>query len=168
MNIGDAFLDSIRARFQMYRELAEKTFEQLDDDDFYYRPDPASNNIAILIQHMAGNLRSRFTNFLNSDGEKPWRNRDQEFEDQHLDRSQLMHLWQEGWSCLFDALDNLREQDLIKHVTIRDEPLTVIDALHRQLAHHAYHVGQIVYLGKVLKKNRWKTLSIPRKNSPST
>ncbi|PJJ76206.1 uncharacterized protein DUF1572 [Thermoflavifilum aggregans] len=167
MNLADAFLDSIRARFQMYRELAEKTFEQLNDEDFYYRPDPSSNSIAILIQHMAGNLRSRFTDFLNSDGEKPWRNRDQEFEDQQLDRNELMQQWQQGWKCLFDALDSLKEQDLVRHVTIRDEPLTVIDALHRQLAHQAYHVGQIVYLGKVLKKNRWKTLSIPRKNSPS-
>lgn len=164
MNLADAYLNSIRSRFQMYRELAEKTFEQLSDEDFYYRPDPESNNIAILIQHMAGNLRSRFTDFLHSDGEKPWRNRDKEFEDQHLDRNQLMHLWQQGWSCLYDALEVLSEQDLTRHVTIRHEQISVIDALNRQLAHHAYHVGQIVYLGKMIRKNRWKSLSIPKKN----
>ena len=146
-----------------YKSLGDKTFEQIDDEDFYYRTDEDSNSISILVQHISGNLISRFTNFLNSDGEKPNRLRDEEFEEQNLTREKLIEKWEEGWRVFFNTLKSLKESDLVKVVIIREEPHSVIEALDRAAAHYAYHVGQIVMLAKQIKKSDWKTLSIPKK-----
>jgi len=165
MNIEEGFLKDIIKRFQSYKELGDKTFAQLDDKDFFYQPSAESNSIAIIIQHMHGNMLSRFTNFLTEDGEKPWRKRDEEFEQSNVTQQSLIDAWNEGWERLFETLRNLKREDLTKTTPIRNEPLPAYDALLRALAHLAYHVGQIVYLGKAIKDGEWKTLSIPKKQS---
>ncbi|WP_431215224.1 DUF1572 family protein [Puia sp. P3] len=121
-----------------------------------------SNSIAVIINHMAGNMTSRWTNFLTEDGEKPGRNRDQEFTDPSLGKEDLLALWEKGWTCLLDTLRSLREEDLMKTITIRHEPLMVVDAINRQLAHYPHHVGQIVYIGKMIRGEAWQSLSISR------
>jgi hypothetical protein len=165
MNIEEGFLKDIIKRFQSYKELGDKTFAQLDDKDFFYQPSTESNSIAIIIQHMHGNMLSRFTNFLTEDGEKSWRKRDEEFEQSNVTKQSLIDAWNEGWERLFETLGNLKGEDLTKTTPIRNEPLPAYDALLRALAHLAYHVGQIVYLGKATKDGEWKTLSIPKKQS---
>ena len=144
---------------------AEKAIDQLSDKDFHYKPDAESNNIAIIMKHLAGNMLSRFTDFLTTDGEKPDRNRDGEFEDDFTSREDLTNFWYKGWTCAFDSIKNLREDDLLKIVYIRNEPHTVIRALQRQLVHYAYHCGQIVFLAKQIKSTDFKTLSIPKGKS---
>ena len=165
MSLEKTFLASYIKRILYYKKLGEETFEQLDELDFHYQPNEESNSIAIIIQHLAGNMLSRFTNFLTEDGEKDWRNRDTEFEQQHLSKEQLLKLWEDGWACFLNIVQSITEADLEKIITIRSEPLTVVDALNRQLAHYPYHVGQIVYLGRVIKNKAWKNLSIPKGNS---
>lgn len=160
-----SFLTSYIKRTAYYKTLGEQTFAQLDEIDFHYQPNEESNSIAIIIQHIAGNMLSRFTDFLNTDGEKEWRQRDHEFEEQHLNKEQLIALWQKGWDCYLRAVQSLTEADLEKTITIRSEQLTVTDALNRQLAHYPYHVGQIVYLGRMIKNKTWKNLSIPKGQS---
>lgn len=159
------FLQSVVKRLSYYKELGDKTFVQLADADFNYRPNEASNSIAIIIQHMAGNMLSRWTDFLITDGEKEWRNRDTEFEEQQLTRQQLLALWEKGWACCLQAISSLTEADLDKTIYIRSEGLNVVDAINRQLAHYPYHVGQIVYIGRMLKNEQWQNLSIPRGQS---
>ena len=161
--ITSAYLDSATRWSTYYKNLAERTFEQLSDDDFYYSPNEESNSIAVIIQHMSGNMLSRWTNFLTEDGEKEWRIRDDEFEAHEYTRSQLMDTWNKGWTCFFEAIQTVHESDLLKTIYIRKEPLTVIDAINRQLGHYPYHVGQIVYIGKILKAQNWKNLSIEKK-----
>lgn len=161
-SIGAAFLESAVKRFGEYKALGDKTFAQLSDEQFHFQPNPESNSIAIIIQHMHGNMLSRWTAFLTEDGEKGWRNRDAEFEVQPFSKEQLVQLWNEGWSVLFNTLASLNEHDLLKKITIRKQPLLVIDAINRQLAHYSYHVGQIVFLGKMVQGEHWQTLSIPR------
>ena len=151
--------------FTYYKNLGDKTFEQLHADDFDFTPAEESNSIAIIIQHLCGNMLSRWTDLLNSDGEKAWRQRDAEFEKSALTKEQLLSLWEKGWACVFEALDDLTPKDLKKTITIRGEPLLVIDVINRQLAHYAYHIGQIIYAAKILKKKDWKTLSIPKKKT---
>ena len=163
MSVESIYLQTAKRWFEYYKTLAEKTFEQLDDKDFHYAPNEESNSIAIIIQHMAGNMISRWTNFLTEDGEKKWRMRDDEFEVHESSRQQLIETWNKGWKCFFDTLDSLSEADLVKTVHIRNEPLFVVDAINRQLAHYPHHVGQILYIGKVLKGKEWTSLSIPRK-----
>lgn len=165
MNTGNEFLQSIIKRLNDYKKLADKTLAQLSSDDFYYQPNAESNSISVIIQHMAGNMLSRWTEFLTTDGEKEWRNRDQEFEEQHLPYNELMILWEKGWKCCLDTLEHLSENDLLKTIYIRQEPLLGIDAINRQLAHYAYHVGQMVYVAKIIKAENWATLSIPRGDS---
>jgi hypothetical protein len=165
MSLGKEFLDTAIKRFIYYKKLAEKTFDQLPDNDFHFTPNEASNSIAVIIQHMAGNMLSRWTNFLTEDGEKEWRRRDEEFEVHDYSRQQLLDLWNRGWDCFLGALKSLSEDDLLKTVTIRQEPLTVIDAVNRQLAHYPHHVGQIIYVGKIIKNEGWKSLSIPKGKS---
>ena len=165
MSLAENFLSSYIKRSIYYKELGDKTFEQLTEADFHYQPDKESNSIAIIIQHIVGNMLSRFSNFLTEDGEKPWRNRDTEFEEQQLTKEQLLQKWNEGWDCYLDAVKSLTEDDLLKTITIRSEELTVVDALNRQLAHYPYHVGQIVYIGRMIKKEQWKTLSIAKGKS---
>lgn len=165
MSTGKEFLQTAVRRLKYYKDLGDKTFEQLNEWDFHYQPNDESNSIAVIIQHMAGNMLSRWTNFLTEDGEKEWRKRDEEFEIHTYTKQQLLELWEKGWTCFFDALESLKKKDLKKTVHIRKEPLTVIDAINRQLAHYPYHVGQIIFLAKIIKNKSWKNLSIPRGDS---
>ncbi len=161
------YLKSVIKRFKFYKDLGDKTFEQLHEDDFDFVPAEECNSIGIIIQHMSGNMLSRFTDFLTTDGEKEWRQRDAEFEKSGLTKEQLIDLWEKGWSCVLETMDELTSKDLKKTITIREEPLSVIDAINRQLAHYAYHVGQIIYVGKILRNKEWKNLSMP-KNKPAS
>ena len=160
--IEKIFLESVIRRFKEYRQLGEKTFAQLNDEQVQVQPNEASNSIAVIIQHMHGNMLSRWTDFLTGDGEKEWRRRDEEFETHDFSKEELIQKWNEGWKVLFETLESLKETDLSKNVTIRSQPLTVVDAIHRQLAHYSYHVGQIVYLGRWFKNAEWQSLSIPK------
>ena len=165
MSLATAFLFSAIKRFNEYKGLGEKTFAQLNDEQMLRQPNEASNSIAVIIQHLHGNMLSRWTNFLTEDGEKSWRQRDAEFEVHALSKEQLIQLWEEGWKVLLETLQSLTEEDLLKTVTIRSQPLIVIDAINRQLAHYSYHVGQIVYLGRWFKDTAWQSLSIPKGGS---
>jgi hypothetical protein len=148
------------------KRLADGAIAQLSDVELFVTLDPESNSVAILIKHLAGNMRSRFTGFLLSDGEKPDRFRDREFElKPNTTRAEVMRWWDEGWEQLFATLESLKPEDVMRTVTIRGEPHTVLQAINRQLAHYAGHIGQIVFLSKHLKSNQWKTLSIPRGKS---
>lgn len=166
MNIENHFLENTIGVFKNYKSLAEKSFEQLNNnEDFHYVPDTESNSIAIIIKHMSGNMISRWTDFLTTDGEKPTRNRDGEFVEGKESKEELLAIWEQGWSVFFNTLNSLSGNDLLKTVTIRGEGLTVMQALNRQTAHYSYHVGQIVYLAKHLKNTNWKSLSIPKNKS---
>jgi hypothetical protein len=162
MNIASQFLDSAIKRFKEYKTLGDKTFAQLNDEEMLYQPNEASNSIAVIIQHLHGNMLSRWTNFLTEDGEKEWRNRDGEFEAQQFSKQQLTDQWNEGWKVLIDTLESLQEDDLLKTITIRTQPLVVIDAINRQMAHYCSHVGQIIYIGRLIKGEAWQSLSIPK------
>ncbi len=164
-NIATEFLQTAIKRFQTYKDLGDKTFVQLQQADFHFQPNEASNSIAVIIQHMSGNMLSRWTHFLTEDGEKEWRNRDEEFETHAYNKAQLTDSWEKGWACLLDAMKALTEEDLLKTIHIRGEGQSVIDAIHRQIAHYAYHVGQIVYLGRLTQDQQWKSLSIPKGQS---
>lgn len=164
-NLESEYLQTVIRRLRYYKDLGEKTFDQLSEAEFHYKPNDASNSIAVIIQHLSGNMLSRFTNFLTEDGEKPWRERDAEFTDQHLNREELLALWQKGWDCFLQTLENLQPGDLLKTITIRNEQLSAIDAINRQFAHYPSHIGQIIYLGRVIRGEQWKNLSIPVGNS---
>ncbi len=156
-------LESVRHHFRLYKRYGEGALKQLREEDFYWQPNPEVNSIQIIIQHLNGNMLSRWTDFLTSDGEKPTRNRDGEFENSGpLPRERLNGLWEEGWACLFAAVDALTTEDLLKDVTIRGQKMSVIEALNRQATHAAYHMGQIVHIAKERLGTDWKTLSIPR------
>lgn len=148
-----------------YKDLGDKTFEQLNEWDFHYQPNEVSNSIAVIIQHMRGNMLSRWTNFLEEDGEKEWRQRDDEFEVHDYNKQQLLELWEKGWTCFLGALESLKKKDLKKTVYIRKEPLSVIDAINRQLAHYPYHIGQLIYIARIIRNKNWKNLSIPKGQS---
>jgi len=163
--LGTEYLQTVIRRLRYYKLLGEKTFEQLTDADFHYAPNAASNSIAVIIQHVSGNMLSRWTNFLTEDGEKSWRSRDGEFEVHNYTRQQLLELWEKGWQCFLSALMALTESDLLKTIYIREEPLLVIDAINRQLAHYPYHIGQILYIGKQIKGANWQSLSIEKGKS---
>ncbi len=165
MSVASQFLPQIIKRFKAYKELADKTFEQLEEKDFFYKPSSQSNSIAIIIQHIYGNAMSRWTNFLTEDGEKEWRKRDSEFEVMDITNQDLISFWNTGWDTMFKALELLTEEDLDETIYIRNKPIAVFDAIIRQFSHYSYHVGQIVYLGKMQKDNEWKNLSIPRGES---
>jgi hypothetical protein len=156
---------SARATFAAQRRLAERAIEQLTDEQVHVTPAPDANSVAVIVQHVGGNLRSRWTDFLTSDGEKAWRRRDEEFEELRLDRAALVAVWEAGWTACFSALDALSDADLARTVTVRSEPHSVIQAIHRSLAHTSYHVGQIVQLARTLAGPAWKTLSVPRGGS---
>ncbi|HTN07399.1 DUF1572 family protein [Agriterribacter sp.] len=162
---GSVFLQSAIKRVNYYKQLSERTFDQLEEKDFYFQPNGISNSLAVIIQHMSGNMLSRWTHFLTEDGEKSWRSRDTEFEDQHYSKQQLMVLWEKGWLCFTGTLESLQDNDLLKTVYIRKEPLLVIDAINRQLAHYPHHAGQIIYIGKIIKGTEWKSLSIEKNKS---
>ena len=163
MSISKLFLQSAIKRLGYYKDLGDKTIAQLSNPEFHFQPNSESNTMAIIIQHMAGNMLSRWTDFLTTDGEKEWRNRDGEFEDQGLDKDELVELWNTGWDCLFNTLKGLHEEDLLATISIRAEELTVVDAINRQLAHYPYHVGQMIYLGKMIRDSGWVNLSMPKR-----
>ena len=158
-------VESIRAEYLRYKTLAEGAIDQLDDADLAKTDTSGSNSIAVLCWHISGNLKSRFTDFLSSDGEKPWRDREEEFNERNVSRAELLEKWNGGWKVLVDTLSTLTDDDLKKTVTIRQQPLIVHEALHRSLAHTVYHVGQIVYIAKGLRGAAWNSLSIPRGQS---
>ena len=167
---GTAFeqlLHSIVECFRSQKRQAEKAIDQLPDDKLHIPLDANTNSVCVIMKHMAGNLQSRFSDFLSSDGEKPGRDRDAEFVDEHASREQIMAHWNAGWQVLFGTLATLTPDDLTKTITIRHEPYGVIDALHRALAHQAYHVGQIIQLARFLAKDQWQTITIPRGGSPA-
>jgi len=164
--LGPHYLDEIQRQMRGYKRLAEGGMAQLDDDQLFVTLDPESNSVAILIKHLAGNMRSRFTDLLTTDGEKPDRQRDTEFEiSANTTRQDLMNTWEKGWSRVFKTIQELRPEDLLLPAPIRGEPHTVLQALNRALAHYAQHVGQIVFLAKHLRSSQWKTLSVPRGKS---
>ncbi len=165
-DVASAYFEEARRSLRGHKHLAEGAFAQLQDEDFFRQLDSEANCVAVIIKHMAGNMRSRFTDFLTADGEKPTRRRDQEFEiGSSTTRAEVMKWWEEGWKVVFDTLAALQPSDILRTVTIRGEPHTVLQALNRQLAHYAYHVGQIVFLAKHIRGTAWKSLSIPRGKS---
>ncbi len=163
--MGNNFLESAIKQFEYYKLLGEKTFSQLSDEKLFWQYNSESNSIAIIVKHMHGNMLSRWTNFLTSDGEKDWRNRDDEFENDITTKEEMLSKWNAGWQCLFDALHSLQETDLQKIIYIRNQGQTVTEAINRQLCHYSYHVGQIVFVGKMICNENWISLSIPKGNS---
>jgi uncharacterized damage-inducible protein DinB len=156
--------DSI-SLFQYYKRLAERAIEQTPDEALFASLDTESNSIAVIIKHMSGNMRSRWTDFLTSDGEKPDRNRDTEFETSPTTRRELLEKWEEGWRYVFAALEPLSDADISRMVTIRSEPHSVMQAINRQIAHYSYHIGQIVFLAKHFSAANWRSLTVPRGKS---
>ena len=152
-------------RFLYYKELGDKTFIQLDDKGILWRYNEESNSIATIVKHISGNMKSRWTNFLTEDGEKEWRNRDQEFEETISTKVEMLKVWESGWTVLFNAIDQITPENLDETILIRGEKHSVMDAFLRQLAHYPYHIGQIIYIAKMLKNEDWKTLSIARNQS---
>jgi len=159
------YLESVRKQFEYYKMLGEKTFGQLEEDALFWQPDEENNSIAIIVGHLWGNMQSRWTNFLTSDGEKTWRDRDAEFEAIIQSKEELLTKWEEGWSCLFEAIDSINENNFDTTIYIRNQGHTIVEAINRQLGHYAYHIGQIVFLGKIIQKSDWKSLSIPKGQS---
>jgi hypothetical protein len=160
------YLEEARRQMRGQKRMGEGAMAQLGDDEFFLTLDPESNSVAILVKHLAGNMRSRFTDFLMSDGEKPDRFRDREFEvSGTTTRAEVMRWWEGGWSCVLGAIETLKPEDVSRTVTIRGEPHTVLQAINRQIAHYAAHIGQIVFLAKHLRSSKWKTLTIPRGKS---
>jgi hypothetical protein len=165
-NLAQHYLENVIAEFRSLKKLGDRAMEQLDDEQFFVTLDPESNSIAVIVKHLAGNMRSRWVDFLTSDGEKPDRYRDQEFIiDENAKRAEVVELWERGWRHVFDAIEPLRRDDVMRTVIIRREPHTVLQAINRQLGHYAAHVGQIIFLAKHLKSTEWKTLSVPRGQS---
>jgi len=160
-----SYLEDSLAVLRMYKSLGERAMAQVSDEQLQTALDGEANSIAVLVKHLAGNMRSRWTDFLTSDGEKPDRNRDSEFEAPPATRSALVELWESGWRCLFTALEPLQDSDLVRTVYIRGEPHSVMQAINRQVAHYALHIGQIIFLAKHLQSSRWVSLSIPRGKS---
>ena len=160
-----SYLEDAVGVFQYYKRLADGAMSQLSDEQLFAALDPEMNSVAIIVKHMSGNMVSRWTDFLGSDGEKPTRNRDAEFEDAPKTRAGVMECWERGWQALFAALEGLTEDDLAKAITIRGEAHSVMQAVNRQMAHYPYHCGQIVFLAKHLRSSEWKSLSVPRKGS---
>jgi hypothetical protein len=160
-----SYAEDARAIFRQYKRLADGAIAQVSDADLTRTLDPEMNCMAIIMKHMAGNMLSRWTDFLVTDGEKPWRNRDSEFEHPPATRVELTALWERGWSCLFAALEPLTDVDLARTVTIRGEAHSVMQAINRQVAHYSYHCGQIVLLAKHFQSSNWKCLTVPRKKS---
>ncbi|MDB4752487.1 DUF1572 domain-containing protein [Winogradskyella sp.] len=160
-----SYLDSVKKQFEYYKSLGDKTFEQLSFEELKIQFTQDSNSISIIVKHLVGNMLSRWTNFLTEDGEKEWRQRDKEFIDNYSNKEDLFNSWNKGWSCLFNTLNAINNNDLNHIVYIRNQGHTVTEALNRQMMHYAYHIGQIVYIGKLVKGKDWKSLSIPKGES---
>ncbi len=159
------YLEDTLAAFRNYKRMADKALEQVSDEEFFRQVDPESNSIAVIVKHISGNQHSRWTDFLTTDGEKKYRQRDTEFEILDKNREWLMNYWEVGWKILFDSLESLTPEDFSKSVTIRGESHTIFEAINRQLTHYAYHVGQIAFLAKHYRSSEWKTLSVPKNKS---
>jgi uncharacterized damage-inducible protein DinB len=161
------FLTSAIKLFRYYKKLGEGAIAQLDDKDIQARPNEASNSIALIVHHLSGNMLSRWTDLLTSDGEKPWRNREAEFDEDYPDKKTMLEAWEKGWACLLDTLESLKPEDLEKIIYIRNEGQSVMEAIQRQLAHYPHHVGQILYQAKAIKGDSFTSLSIPKGKSDS-
>lgn len=159
------YINSIIKQFEYYKMLGNKTFNQLSENDILWQFNHESNSIAIIVNHLHGNMKSRWTDFLISDGEKEWRNRDEEFENIIQTKKELLVKWNEGWDCLFLALNSINKDNFDSKIYIRNQSHTIIEAINRQLAHYSYHVGQIVFLGRMIKGDNWVSLSIPKGKS---
>jgi Protein of unknown function (DUF1572) len=165
LHFTTSYLEDALELFRQSKKLAERAMEQVTDEQLFTPLDPETNSIAVIVKHLSGNMRSRWTDFLTSDGEKPDRNRDGEFLDPSPNRQALLETWEDGWKRLFEALESLSEADLVRTVTIRGEPHSVMQAINRQIAHYGLHVGQIVLLARHFAGPRWKSLSVPRNQS---
>lgn len=165
MSIGNEYLKVIQERFKSVKVLGDKTISQLTEEDIQWVLNMGSNSIAVIVKHISGNMISRWSDFKTSDGEKPYRNREQEFVNNISSKQELISIWEKGWHILFETLNDLGEQDLLENIYIRGESHTILEAIERQLAHYAYHIGQIVYIGKQLKDENWLSLSIPKGKS---
>ncbi|WP_342600894.1 DUF1572 family protein [Psychrobacillus sp. FSL H8-0483] len=163
MDIGSEYLKIVIKRFKEAKVTAEKAIEQLTESELFWAPNEESNSVAIIVKHMSGNMVSRWTDFLITDGEKPFRNRDDEFMGDIQTKEQMMELWEIGWNTFLNGLKSIEEEQLLKTITIRNEPHSVMQAIERQMYHYSYHIGQIIYVAKFLKSSDWKTLTIPRK-----
>ncbi len=159
------YLESVKKQFEYYKMLGEKTFSQLSDEQLFWQYNEESNSIATIVKHLWGNMLSRWTDFLTTDGEKEWRHREAEFDNDINTRQEMMNKWNEGWDCLFKALNSLNESNINETIYIRNMGHSVVEAINRQLAHYPYHIGQIVFIGKMATGNTWNSLSIPRGNS---
>lgn len=166
-NPGKSYLESAGKQFQYYKMLGEKAMAQLEPEQLFVAVNDDTNSIAVIVKHLAGNMLSRWTDFLTSDGEKDWRDRDAEFDNTIQTKEEVLAAWEKGWQCLFDALNGLQPEQLVQLIYIRNEGHTVIEAINRQLAHYPYHVGQIVFYAKQLKTSAWDSLSIPKNQSGS-
>ncbi|WP_196894821.1 DUF1572 family protein [Aureivirga marina] len=164
MNVEE-YKKAVLKQFNSYKTFAEKTISQLDEKDLFWQYNEESNSIAIIIHHMYGNMLSRWTDFLTSDGEKEWRNREKEFENLATTKKQLMQNWEKGWNCLFDAIYSINEETINSDIYIRNEKHSVVDALSRQMMHYPYHIGQITFIGKMILGEKWKSMSIPKGKS---
>jgi len=165
MHIQTNYLNSTKELFRYYKQLGESTFEQLTEAELFWQYSETNNSIAIIVNHLWGNMLSRWTNFLTEDGEKEWRKRDIEFEDVIQTKAQFTERWEAGWACLFEALDSVNEANFDHTIYIRNMGHSIIEAVNRQLAHYAYHIGQIVFIGTLIKGESWTSLSIPRGKS---
>ncbi|MED0676473.1 DUF1572 domain-containing protein [Aneurinibacillus thermoaerophilus] len=165
MSIQNEYLQCVIANFKTIKDLGEKTISQLDIEELHWCPTSQSNSIAIIIKHLSGNMLSRWTDFLTTDGEKPNRNRDDEFKGGYPTKKALLQAWENGWNTLFTTLHSLTENDLLKTIYIRGEAHSVVKAIQRQISHYSYHIGQIVYIGKQIKNENWSSLSIPKGKS---
>lgn len=169
MEATNSYLESVKKQFLYYKTLGEKAMDQLEPEQLLVSINEDTNSIATIVKHLSGNMLSRWTDFLTTDGEKEWRNRDLEFDSpfQGNDKESIMTFWNKGWDCFFETLNGLQEEQLSEIIYIRNEGHTVIEAINRQLAHYPYHIGQIVFYAKMLKKNEWTSLSIPKNKSNS-
>jgi len=165
MEINNIYLESIKKQMLYYKTIAEKAMEQLSEEQLFVSVNEDTNSIANIVKHISGNMISRWTDFLTSDGEKPWRERDAEFESFTTSKKDLLEIWNKGWKCFFNAIDSLEPEQLSQIIYIRNEGQTALDAINRQLAHYPYHIGQIVFYAKMLKKGDWNSLSIPKNKS---
>lgn len=165
MEINDIFLVSVKKQMLYYKTVSEKAMAQLEEEQLFVSVNENTNSIATIVKHMAGNMLSRWTDFLNTDGEKDWRNRDSEFENTVNSKEEILKIWNEGWNCFFKAIEELKPEQLSQIIYIRDEGQTALDAINRQLAHYPYHIGQIVFYAKMLKKDEWTSLTIPKNKS---
>ncbi|MDN4164460.1 DinB family protein [Cytophagales bacterium LB-30] len=164
-SLGAQYLKSSIQQFEQYKKMGDSAINQVPEEMMSWQPGEQSNSLAVIVHHMSGNMRSRWTNFLTEDGEKPWRQRDEEFEEDERSKAEVMAAWESGWKVVFDTLNSLKEEDLSKTINIRAQGLTVVEAINRQLTHYASHVGQMIYLAKLICGENWKTLSIPKGGS---